>query len=122
MVEDHADRAQASGVQGVNLMSGNKGFGDVSVWVTGTGGQFPNRYSFAALREDGSVVTWGRSTSGGNSSAVAGQLDVQGSPAVRKRQSGKKRLCSGRIQAILATEGTPLGGMSAHGQIEENNQ
>ena len=31
--------------------------------------------AFAALREDGSVFTWGGSQSGGNSSAVASQLD-----------------------------------------------
>ena len=33
-----------------------------------------NAYAFAALKADGSVVTWGWAASGGNSSAVASQL------------------------------------------------
>ncbi|MEH6824549.1 MAG: hypothetical protein V7629_11625 [Motiliproteus sp.] len=32
---------------------------------------FSNSFAFAALRADGSVVTWGHSTKGGNSSAVS---------------------------------------------------
>ncbi|MFN6134181.1 MAG: hypothetical protein ACK46L_14975, partial [Synechococcaceae cyanobacterium] len=39
-----------------------------------TRGEFSNIGAFAALKSDGSVVTWGASTSGGNSSAVASQL------------------------------------------------
>ena len=38
-------------------------------------GEFKNAYAFAALRADGSVVTWGASAHGGNSSAVASQLN-----------------------------------------------
>ena len=37
-------------------------------------GEVRNDYAFAALKADGSVVTWGSSTTGGNSSAVAAQL------------------------------------------------
>ena len=37
-------------------------------------GEVRNDYAFAALKADGSVVTWGSSTKGGNSSAVAAQL------------------------------------------------
>ncbi len=33
-----------------------------------------HRDAFAALKDDGSVVTWGSSTNGGNSSAVADRL------------------------------------------------
>jgi hypothetical protein len=33
-----------------------------------------NLYAFAALKSDGSVITWGNSSSGGNSSSVASQL------------------------------------------------
>ena len=36
--------------------------------------EFSNRSAFAALKEDGSVITWGRSSSGGDSSSVAEQL------------------------------------------------
>ncbi|MEF8707522.1 MAG: hypothetical protein V5B38_00985 [Candidatus Accumulibacter propinquus] len=36
---------------------------------------FSTFQAFAALRADGSVVTWGHSTYGGNSSAVAAALD-----------------------------------------------
>ena len=35
---------------------------------------YSNRFSFAALKLDGSVVTWGMSIFGGDSSAVASQL------------------------------------------------
>jgi len=38
-------------------------------------GEFLNIWAFAALRTDGSVVTWGNSLYGGNSSAVTTQLD-----------------------------------------------
>lgn len=37
-------------------------------------GEVRNDYAFAALKADGSVVTWGGSLQGGNSSAVAAQL------------------------------------------------
>ena len=36
---------------------------------------FSTRFAFAALRADGSVVTWGDSTYGGDSSAVASQIN-----------------------------------------------
>jgi alpha-tubulin suppressor-like RCC1 family protein len=39
-----------------------------------TSGEFRNNDAFAALRADGSVVTWGDSDSGGDSSKVADQL------------------------------------------------
>jgi hypothetical protein len=41
----------------------------------GSAGEWRNLRAFAALRADGSVVTWGDSTYGGNSSAVATKLD-----------------------------------------------
>ena len=37
-------------------------------------GEFANFNAFAALKDDGSVVTWGVSTSGGSSTAVAAEL------------------------------------------------
>ena len=36
---------------------------------------YSNKHSFAALKEDGSVVTWGTSEEGGDSSNVSGQLN-----------------------------------------------
>jgi formylglycine-generating enzyme required for sulfatase activity/alpha-tubulin suppressor-like RCC1 family protein len=35
---------------------------------------FSNQYAFAALKQDGSVVTWGKDQHGGNSTTVAGNL------------------------------------------------
>ena len=37
--------------------------------------EYRNEYAFAALRADGSVVTWGDSSYGGDSSAVASRID-----------------------------------------------
>ena len=39
-----------------------------------TSGEYNNGYAFAALKADGSVVTWGSNGDGGDSSGVAGQL------------------------------------------------
>ena len=47
----------------------------VQMWSTTTSThQFGNQYAFAALKADGSVVTWGRSSDGGDSSAVSSAL------------------------------------------------
>ncbi|MCB1968032.1 MAG: DUF4347 domain-containing protein, partial [Candidatus Accumulibacter sp.] len=40
-----------------------------------SGGEVRNAYAFAALRADGSVVTWGYADNGGNSSGVAAALN-----------------------------------------------
>lgn len=45
-----------------------------AVITTGNGSQFPNYNAFAALKNDGSVVTWGGASSGGDSSSVAASL------------------------------------------------
>jgi len=45
-----------------------------AVITTGNGSQFPNYGAFAALKSDGSVVTWGGASSGGDSSSVAASL------------------------------------------------
>ncbi len=37
-------------------------------------GEWTNPYAFAAIKADGSVVTWGVSSAGGDSSAVAVKL------------------------------------------------
>ena len=45
-----------------------------ATFLTGSGSQFPNVAAFAALKSDGSVVTWGRPTHGGDSSSVTASL------------------------------------------------
>jgi len=48
--------------------------------ITRTLGEWTNQYAFAAIKADGSVVTWGKWDNGGDSSPVAaalhGSLDV----------------------------------------------
>jgi hypothetical protein len=45
-----------------------------SVWSSGAQGEFPNNGAFAALKTDGSVVTWGSKFTGGNASVFTAQL------------------------------------------------
>ncbi len=45
-----------------------------AIFNTGNGSQFPNSNAFAALKNDGSVITWGYSDYGGNSSSVVNNL------------------------------------------------
>ena len=45
-----------------------------NIWSAGSGVEFPNQYAFAAITSNGSVVTWGFDTFGGNSTNVAGNL------------------------------------------------
>ena len=40
-----------------------------------TSGEFRNSHAFAALKSDGSVITWGDSSNGGNSSTVSSSLN-----------------------------------------------
>jgi len=48
--------------------------GSGAVFFTGSGRQFQNAAAFAALKSDGSVVTWGNGGYGGNSTSVSGNL------------------------------------------------
>ena len=41
-----------------------------------TSGEFMNQWAFAALKNDGSVVTWGSGNSGGDSSRIAAQINT----------------------------------------------
>ena len=45
-------------------------------------GEYRNEHAFAAIKEDGSVVTWGDARYGGDSSDVANQLDDPSNPVV----------------------------------------
>jgi flagellin len=64
------------------------------VWNRSSG-EYKNTNAFAALKADGSVVTWGDSTYGGNSSAVAAQLS-----------SGVQSLASPLNEELYVPEGT----------------
>ncbi|MCC5999879.1 MAG: VCBS domain-containing protein [Pararhodobacter sp.] len=93
-------------------MANSKGPGDSSVWFTGAGGQFPNRGAFAALKEDGSVVTWGSRTYGADSRAVADQL----SGDVTAIYSNGGAFPNGGAFAALKTDGSVVTwGTSAYG-------
>jgi alpha-tubulin suppressor-like RCC1 family protein len=52
----------------------NERSGSTDIWSAGSGRQYPNGYAFAALKADGSVVTWGANWAGGDSAAVAASL------------------------------------------------
>ena len=41
-----------------------------SVWDNGSGSEFPNESAFAAVTSNGSVVTWGSKSTGGNASII----------------------------------------------------
>ncbi|MEY4243796.1 MAG: hypothetical protein RLZZ245_1381 [Verrucomicrobiota bacterium] len=45
-----------------------------NIWASGSGQEFPNWHAFAAIKSDGSVVTWGLADHGGNSGSVAAKL------------------------------------------------
>ena len=46
----------------------------VSLYLTGVTQIFSNNTSFAALKTDGSVITWGISSQGGDSSSISTHL------------------------------------------------
>ncbi len=46
-----------------------------AIWAMSSGREVPNPTAFAALKSDGSVVTWGWGNDGGDSSTVADQLN-----------------------------------------------
>jgi len=85
-VSSEAERRalQAENDRGVVLVAGRELEVEQAAVVTSTpirvtypgktAGEFRNLYAFAALKSDGSVVTWGDSSHGGNSSGVASQL------------------------------------------------
>ena len=76
------------------------------IWNLGTGSEYPNHFAFAALKADGSVVTWGSSTFGGDSTAVASKLS-----------SNVKAVYSNQLAfAALKTDGSVVTwGLSANG-------
>ncbi len=61
-------------IQDVYRGDGNSTTASSNIWATGSGTEFPNKGAFAALKADGSVVTWGGSFYGGDSTAVASSL------------------------------------------------
>ena len=72
--------SQASAIVTENLpteeiFSNYSGAASTLLYQGHTMGEFSNLYAFAAIKENGSVVTWGNSSFGGDSSAVASQID-----------------------------------------------
>jgi len=57
-----------------SVYGGNFNIASGVIWTNGNGQEFPNPYAFAALKSNGSVVTWGTATLSGNSTAVAASL------------------------------------------------
>ena len=53
---------------------GNSTTASGNIWNVGSGTESPNYTAFAALKADGSVVTWGDADSGGDSTSVAASL------------------------------------------------
>jgi Ca2+-binding RTX toxin-like protein len=75
---------------------------------------FSNDYAFAALRVDGSVITWGDASSGGDSNAVTKQLD--GTIDVKQIFSNGSSFAALRVDGSVITWGdasTGTGGDSS---------
>ncbi len=64
---------------------------------------YSNMFSFAALRADGSVITWGDKSSGGDSSSVAKELD--GTVDVTKIYSNSRSFAALRADGSVVTWG-----------------
>ena len=77
-----------------------------------TEAEYQNQYAFAALKANGSVVSWGDSASGGDSSAVAAFLD--GSVRVTRIYSNAQAFSALRADGSVTTWGkADAGGSSA---------
>ena len=77
-----------------------------------TEAEYQNQYAFAALKANGSVVSWGDSASGGDSSAVAAFLD--GSVRVTRIYSNAQAFSALRADGSVITWGkADAGGSSA---------
>jgi hypothetical protein len=61
--------------------------------TSGVSAIYSNSWAFAALKDNGSVVTWGDLESGGNSSVIS-DLDVSGNWTITERQSVASKLAS----------------------------
>ncbi len=64
---------------------------------------FSNLYSFAALKSDGSVITWGYSLAGGNSSVIYYSIGTNCKEVIKDEISVKSKLTSGVIN-IFSTK------------------
>ena len=73
------------------------------------------RYAFAALKSDGSVVTWGRPHCGGNSGSVAAQLSsgvqsIQGNLRCPFGAAQRGAFAALKSDGSMVTWGDPEGG------------
>ncbi len=76
-----------------------------------TEAEYQNQYAFAALKADGSVVSWGDSASGGDTSAVAALID--GSVRVTRIYSNAQAFAALRADGSVITWGKADGGGSS---------
>ncbi len=64
---------------------------------------FSNLYSFAALKSDGSVITWGYSLAGGNSSVIYYSIGLNYKEVIKDEISVRSKLTSGVVN-IFSTK------------------
>ena len=65
---------------------------------------YSNDYSFAALKDDGSVVTWGSNRDGGDSSEVSEQLESDDNIAIQDLDGNDAQSFSNSIVQALSCD------------------
>jgi hypothetical protein len=85
---------------------GNSTTASRNIWATGSGTEYPNKGAFAALKADGSVVTWGAWFYGGDSTAVASSL----SSGVTAVYSSSTAFAALKADGSVITWGNAYGG------------
>jgi hypothetical protein len=74
------------------------------VWSSGAQGEFPNNGAFAALKTDGSVVTWGSKYTGGNASILTA-LRVDHNPKLTVTEESISHKLLANITNIYSNKG-----------------
>ena len=82
-------------------------------------GEHRNQHAFAAIEEDGSVVTWGLDAYGGDSSSVADELDADGTPEVTQVFSTSKAFAALREDGSIVTWGSHNNGGDSSSVADE---
>ena len=89
------------------------------LYVGHSSGEFLNTYAFAVIKDDGSVVTWGSSSAGGSSSAVA--TDLNGTIDVLQIYSTNTAFAARRNDGSVITWGNSASGGSSTAVATELN-
>ena len=84
-------------------------------------GGYRNEFAFAALKTDGSVVTWGSSESGGDSSSVAEAIGADGTPAVKALFSTMYAFAALREDGSVVTWGDTSSGGDSPPVVKNSN-